>query len=81
MYKNGYLDEDDFLGTSQSLIASGEIQENYVVNLKEESSPCGASCCLSIFSYIKPQLGGGINGHLVVVYLSFPTSNHNSMKS
>ena len=34
MYKNGYLEDDDFLGTAKTLIASGEVQENYVVNLK-----------------------------------------------
>lgn len=35
MYKNGYLSDEDFLGTSKTLIASGEVQENYVVNLKQ----------------------------------------------
>ena len=35
MYKNGYLEENDFLGTAKTLIASGEVQENYVVNLKQ----------------------------------------------
>ena len=35
MYKNGYFTDEDFLGTSKTLIASGEVQENYVVNLKQ----------------------------------------------
>ncbi len=35
MYKNGYLEDKDFVGTANSQIASGEIQENYVVILKE----------------------------------------------
>ena len=35
MYKNGYLDDNDFLGTARTQIASGEIQENYVVNIKQ----------------------------------------------
>ncbi len=34
-------------------------------------------CCLPIFSYIKPQLIISSSRILRVVYLSFPTSNHN----
>ena len=33
--------------------------------------------CISFVSYIKPQLGDFIMLHIKVVYLSFPTSNHN----
>ena len=33
--------------------------------------------CLSIFSYIKPQLDIALWIWISVVYLSFPTSNHN----
>ena len=35
MFKNGYLEEEDFIGTAKTKIASGEIEENYVVNLKQ----------------------------------------------
>lgn len=35
MYKNGYLEDGDFLGTAKTKIASGEVEENYVVNLKQ----------------------------------------------
>ncbi len=34
-------------------------------------------CCISLVSYIKPQLTGGGFHALLVVYLWFPTSNHN----
>ena len=33
--------------------------------------------CLSLFSYIKPQLLGQRQFLIIAVYLSFPTSNHN----
>ncbi len=33
--------------------------------------------CISFFSYIKPQLCRAVFERLRVVYLSFPTSNHN----
>ena len=35
MYKNGYLEDEDILGVTESVIASGEIRENYVINLKQ----------------------------------------------
>ena len=35
MYKNGYIEDNDFLGTAKSLIASGDIRESYVINLKQ----------------------------------------------
>ena len=35
MYKNGYLEDDDFLGTAKTLIASGEVQEDYLINIKQ----------------------------------------------
>ncbi len=34
-------------------------------------------CCLPVFSYIKPQLPDVANAPRLVVYQSFPTSNHN----
>ena len=34
--------------------------------------------CLSVYSYIKPQLGNTDYGLWDGVYLSIPTSNHNS---
>ena len=34
-------------------------------------------CCISFVSYIKPQPGGEQLGGEIVVYRSFPTSNHN----
>ncbi len=39
------------------------------------------TCCISFFSYIKPQLNPTNPFHPLVVYLSFPTSNHNSLSS
>ena len=36
-----------------------------------------AKGCLWVFSYIKPQLQGDRQGSSLVVYGSFPTSNHN----
>ena len=36
------------------------------------------SSCLSIYSYIKPQPNGSVFIRVLVVYLSIPTSNHNS---
>ena len=35
MLKNGYLENEDILGTANTIVASGEILENYLVNLKE----------------------------------------------
>ena len=35
MYKNGYLEDEDFLGTAKTLIASGEVQEDYLINIKQ----------------------------------------------
>ena len=40
------------------------------------SSPSG---CLSVYSYIKPQLSGDCIAVNFGVYLSIPTSNHNSL--
>lgn len=34
MVKNGYLEEDDFIGVAQTRIANGDIDENMVINLK-----------------------------------------------
>ena len=36
-----------------------------------------SSGCISFVSYIKPQPTSGLTGGVTVVYLSFPTSNHN----
>ena len=35
------------------------------------------NCCISIYSYIKPQLMGALYIDGLVVYLYIPTSNHN----
>lgn len=35
MHKNGYLEDEDFLGTAKTLIASGEVQENYLIKIKQ----------------------------------------------
>ena len=37
------------------------------------------ACCLWVFSYIKPQLCVVVTKKHIVVYGSFPTSNHNSL--
>ena len=34
MVKNGYLEEDDFIGVAQTRIANGDIDENMVINLR-----------------------------------------------
>ena len=41
------------------------------------SSFSSVSCCISFIFYIKPQPDGAADVHLLVVYLSFSTSNHN----
>ena len=43
------------------------------------NSRCASSplCCISFVSYIKPQLDNALCVYIFVVYLSFPTSNHN----
>ena len=38
-------------------------------------------CCISFVSYIKPQPACICVKHIIVVYLSFPTSNHNARAS
>ena len=45
----------------------------------QPSGRCLCRCpgCLSLFSYIKPQLTRISKNSIGVVYLSFPTSNHN----
>ncbi len=35
MYKNGYIDENDFIGTAKTRIANGDLEENMKLNLKE----------------------------------------------
>ena len=35
------------------------------------------SCCICLFSYIKPQRSKDKNSTMIVVYVCFPTSNHN----
>lgn len=35
MYKNGYIDDNDFIGTAKTRIANGDIEENMKLNLKE----------------------------------------------
>ena len=37
--------------------------------------------CICLFSYIKPQLGRRLLAVVTVVYVCFPTSNHNSSPS
>ena len=37
----------------------------------------GAGCCISYYSYIKPQRWHSMNTKRPVVYLTIPTSNHN----
>ena len=37
------------------------------------------NCCISFVSYIKPQLFVCVQKYAAVVYLSFPTSNHNEV--
>ena len=39
------------------------------------------TCCISFFSYIKPQPMGETKQDGFVVYRSFPTSNHNGTVS
>ena len=34
MAKNGYLEEDDFIGVAQTRIANGDIDENMIINLR-----------------------------------------------
>ena len=40
-------------------------------------SLCYPICCISLYSYIKPQRVRSSSAHLLVVYLYIPTSNHN----
>ena len=35
------------------------------------------SCCISYYSYIKPQLDAFLEVYTIVVYRTIPTSNHN----
>ena len=35
MYKNGYIDDNDFIGTAKTRIANGDIEENMKLKLKE----------------------------------------------
>ena len=42
----------------------------------ENKSIC---CCISFVSYIKPQLCSNCSSCVSVVYLLFPTSNHNTL--
>ena len=35
MYKNGYIDDDDFTGTAKTRIANGDIEENMKLTLRE----------------------------------------------
>jgi clan AA aspartic protease (TIGR02281 family) len=35
MLKNGYLDEEDIIGSTDVYVANGDIEENYIVNIKK----------------------------------------------
>ena len=45
-----------------------------------EGKPSPSKCCISSFSYIKPQLHCFHRLGITVVYHPFPTSNHNYLR-
>ena len=90
MLKNGYLDEEDILGTTNVRTADGNIAENITVNLKQVKigSVClknikavvsnGLDAPLLLGQSVLDQLGHWSINNSTLILNEFPSSNGNS---
>lgn len=60
MLKNGYLNEEDFLGSQKVQIANGSIEDNFVVNIRELKVGC------KTINNIKASISSSINAPLLL---------------
>ena len=78
LYMSLFLHQTTTIGTPYQSIQSCICLYSYIKPQLFQTQTQKAISCICLYSYIKPQLGLVFTDFLLVVYVSIPTSNHNT---